>query len=366
MRAILISCLISISYLLSSQTYDIYVSDAGKFNNPPWQILKFDQNGQNPFTFISTNLNWPQDILFLEDSNTVLISNLGSGRITRHNATTGVFINDFATGISGPTRTRIGPDSLLYVLQWQGNGKVRRYKLDGTYLGEFTSSGVTQSIGLDWDKHGNLYVSSYNGDLVQKFDTAGVDQGAFINSNLAGPTNIWFDTNGDLLVSDYDGTAVKGFDSTGVYINDFMPGLKNSEGAALLPNGHILIGNGGTRSVKEFDASGSYVQDLIPTSLGGLIAPNAVVIRNHQNVKLEEFKSLSTPVIYPSAGSEFYVDSLYVQQIESIIIYDHTGKMVTRIRDGHWSAEKYAPGAYVVMIYFKDGSKTAQDIVVIN
>ena len=50
------------------QNFEIYVSDAGNFANPPWQILKFDQNGQNPALFINTNLNWPQDILFLEDS----------------------------------------------------------------------------------------------------------------------------------------------------------------------------------------------------------------------------------------------------------------------------------------------------------
>lgn len=74
---------------------------------------------------------------------------------------------------------KVGPDSLLYVLQWNGVGKVRRYQLDGTYLGEFTTTGVSQSIGIDWDNKGNLYVSSYNGDLVRKFDTAGVDYGNF-------------------------------------------------------------------------------------------------------------------------------------------------------------------------------------------
>lgn len=104
---------------------------------------------------------------------------------------------------------KIGADSLLYVLQWSGNGKVRRYQLDGTYAGEFTSVGVPQSIGLDWDSNGNLYVSSYTGDNVRKFDPNGNDLGLFVTSNLAGPTNIWFDDNGDLLVSDYDGTAVK-------------------------------------------------------------------------------------------------------------------------------------------------------------
>jgi hypothetical protein len=262
-----------------SQDLEIYVSDAGNFTSPPWKILKFDENGENPEVFISDQLAWPQDILFLEDQNVVLISNLNSGRITKHNSSTGAFIEDFATGIAGPTRMKIGADSLLYVLQWSGNGKVRRYQLDGIFVDEFTSVGVAQSIGIDWDRDGNLYVSSYGGDLVRKFDTAGNTLGNFVNTNLAGPTNIWFDEDGDLLVIDYDGTAVKRFNSSGTFINNFITGLSQAEGVDFFPNGNILIGNGATHSVKMYDSNGVYIEDFIPNGSGGLITPNAIVIR---------------------------------------------------------------------------------------
>jgi len=262
-----------------SQDLEIYVSDAGNFSNPLWKILKFDENGENPQTFIDTVLAWPQDIVFLEDQGVVLISNLNTGRITKYNSSTGEYIGDFATGIAGPTRMKIGADSLLYVLQWSGNGKVKRYELDGTFVDEFTSTGVTQSIGIDWDNEGNLFVSSYGGALIRKFDTSGVDLGIFINSNLAGPTNIWFDDNGDLLVIDYNGTSVKRFDSNGSYINNFITGLSQAEGVDFFPNGNILIGNGATHSVKMYDSNGVYIEDFIPNGLGGLITPNAIVIR---------------------------------------------------------------------------------------
>ncbi len=264
---------------LFGQDFDIYVSDAGNFDNPPWQILKFDQNGENPEVFINQNLAWPQDILFLEGSNTVLVSNFNTNRISRYNAETGAFIDEFATDIAAPTRMKIGADGLLYVLQWKGNGKVRRYQLDGTYLGEFTSVGVPQSIGLDWDSAGNLYVSSYNGDSVRKFDSAGADLGMFINTNLLGPTNIWFDTNHDLLVSDYDGGAIKRFDSTGAYLGNYIQGVGQTEGFAYLPNGNLLIGNGATSAVKMYDGSGVFIRDLIASGAGNLKTPNAVVIR---------------------------------------------------------------------------------------
>ena len=171
----------------SAPRTEIYVSDAGNLANPPWQILKFDEQGENPEVFISDNLAWPQDIVFLEDRGEVLISNLNSGTITRYNANTGAFLSNFATGISGPTRMKIGSDNLLYVLQWQGNGLVLRYQLDGTFVDQFTSVSVSQSIGMDWDSQGNLYVSSFNNTHVRKFDGSGNDLGLFVNTGLTWP-----------------------------------------------------------------------------------------------------------------------------------------------------------------------------------
>jgi len=281
--------------LLSTSTFcqitEIYVSDANNFS-APWKILKFDENGENPQTFISTNLAWPQDIVFLEDQHVVLISNLNSGRITKYNSSTGEYIENFATGISGPTRMKIGADSLLYVLQWGGNGRVLRYQLDGTFVDEFTDTSVSQSIGIDWDDAGNLYVSSYNGDNVRKFDQNGNDLGLFVTTNLLGPTNIWFDDNGDLLVIDYNGTAVKRYDSDGNFISDFITGLGNAEGVDFFPNGNILIGNGATSSVKMFDSSGNYIKDLIPSGSGGLVTPNAVVLREVTTLPVQDDENL--------------------------------------------------------------------------
>lgn len=276
-----------------SQNIEIYVSDAGNFSNPPWKILKFDENGDNPEIFIDTVLAWPQDIVFLEDQQVVLISNLNSGRITKYNSSNGEYIGNFATGIAGPTRMKIGADSLLYVLQWSGNGKVRRYQLNGTFVNEFTSVGIPQGIGLDWDSNGNLYVSSYSGDNVRKFDTSGNDVGLFVTTNLAGPTNIWFDDNGDLLVSDYDGTAVKKFNSNGVFQSNFATGLSQSEGVDFFSNGNILIGNGATHSVKMFDSNGVYIEDFIPSGSGGLMTPNAVVIRKRNHVSVDDESSIN-------------------------------------------------------------------------
>ena len=264
------------------QGYDIYVSDVPNFGQPPWQILKFDENGENPEVFITENLAWPHDIVFLEDANTVLISNFNSGSINRYNADTGAFIDVFTSDVIAPTRMKIGADNLLYVIQGSGNGRVRRFQLDGALVDDFTNVGLSRGLGMDWDSSGNLYVSAYDGQLVRKFDANGIDQGNFIVTNLTGPTNAWFDDNGEMLVIDYDGGAVRRFSSEGVYLGDFIQGLSQSEGVDFLPNGNILIGNGGTSSVKMFTPEGTYIEDIIPSQSGNLKQPNAVVVRKRE------------------------------------------------------------------------------------
>ena len=280
MKIIVASLLLLFTSNLLGQDMAVYVSDAGNFSTPPWQILKYDENGENPEIFINQNLGWPQDIVFLDDANTVLISNLSSNQITRYNAGTGAYIDVFAAVPGGPTRMKIGSDNLLYVLQWNGNGRVLRYQLDGTFVGEFTSVGVSQSIGIDWDNTGNLYVSSYNGDHVRKFDSNGSDLGLFISSNLTGPTNITFESNGDLLVSDYDAAKVRRFDANGNYLSDFISGVGQVEGIDIFENGNILIGNGSQGSVRMYDSEGVFISNFVPFGSGGLNTPNAVVIRN--------------------------------------------------------------------------------------
>jgi hypothetical protein len=298
-----------------SQGYDIYVSDVPNFGLPPWQILKFDGNGENPEVFITENLAWPHDIVFLEDSNRVLVSNFNSGTIDSYNADTGVFIDVFSSNVIAPTRMKIGADNLLYVLQGGGNGRVRRFQLDGTMVDDFTDFGLSRSLGMDWDSEGNLYVSSYDGQLVRKFDINGFDQGNFIASNLIGPTNIWFDDDGDLLVADYDGGAVRRFNSEGVFQGDFIQGLSQSEGVDFLPNGNILIGNGGTSSVKMYTPSGTYVEDIIPSQAGNLTQPNAVVVRGNFLINA----GLNDAWYYPATDGQGFLIVVY-PDIEQIFV----------------------------------------------
>ena len=260
---------------------EIYVSDVGSNRNGPHQILKYDEDGENGEIFISTGLSKPQDIVFLEEEGVVIISNLSSNNITRHDINTGNFIDVFASGLNGPTRVEIGPDGYIYVIQWNG-GPVKRYDREGNFIDDFTSTSINQAIGIAWDQDNNLYVSSFNNGssgYVRKFDTSGIDQGNFINSSLQGPTDIWFDDDGNMLVNDWSGNNVQKFDKDGALISIFISGLNQPEGVDFL-NGNILIGNSGNGSVKMYTLDGNFIEDIVSSGSAGLITTNAVTVRH--------------------------------------------------------------------------------------
>lgn len=368
-KVLFIVCIVAVCFFapLKAQQFNVYISDAVNFQSPPWKILKFDENGQNGQVFISDHLAWPQDILFLENENAVLVTNLNNGRISKFNATSGVFINEFATGIGGPTRMEVGPDGLLYVLQWTGNGKVKRYNLDGTFVDDFTAVGVTNSIGLDWDAGGNLYVSSYDGKYIKKFSPTGADLGNFVSTNLAGPTNIWFAENGDLFVVDYLGASVKRFDSQGNYLGIFISGLPQGEGVDFFPNGNIIIGSGGLHSVRIYDASGIFLNNLVPPGTLGLQTPNAVVLRPvSPSTTREVYKELT--FVTPSIGVHFQIANPDIlQTVSSFAVYDSTGVLVSNLTfagSASWDASNLPAGIYYITAKLKDGVMARQSVVV--
>lgn len=356
------------SSLFLAQDLAVYISDAGNFNNGPWQIAKFNQEGDYLGQLIKTEdgIVWPQDIIFLDDEEAVLISNLGAaGVISKHNWANGNFIENFAEGLGGPTRMKIGPDGLLYVLQWSiTNNKVLRFDLDGTFVDEFTEVGVAQSIGIDWDANGDLYVSSYNGSSVRKFDgTTGDDLGLFIPSGLQGPTNIFFEADGNLIVLSYNGGRIKRYDSTGTFVEDLVTGLSGPEGYAFFANGDILIGNGGDGSLKRYDSNYIFIENFVEPGI--LNTPNAIVIREDIPLSVTE-KKINNIFLTPTIGDMFLLNNAIVNEYDVLEVYNNFGQLVETLiptDDTFWDASAYAEGMYFI-IGNKNGQRNSQKIIV--
>jgi sugar lactone lactonase YvrE len=260
---------------LNLKSQHLYISDAGNFQQGPHQIIKSDLDGGNAKLFIKDKLAWPQDILFLPDKKEVLVSNLSSGKIEKYHAETGVHISTFASGIQGTTRMKIGKDNLIYVLQWAGNGKVKRFDQTGKFIDDFTTTGVDQAIGLDWDKNGDLYVSSYRGLFIERFDTEGKSKGKFISTGLFGPTNIHFNEAGELIVLDYNSGRILLYTSNGTLIKTIAQGAAHCEGISFSKNGNMFIGTKSQINVYNIDGSFNKIITL-PSDIK-ILNVNAVV-----------------------------------------------------------------------------------------
>lgn len=374
LRPFLLAIFISMTFVLPAQTsHFIYVSDAGGFNSPPWQVLRYDLDGSNPQvfisneTFVSNNVGWPQDILFLEDQNVVLISCLIGNRITKHHATTGAYIEDFAAVPGGPTRMKIGPDGLIYVVQWStSDNRVLQFEQDGTPLGEYTNTGVARSVGLDIDNAGNLYVGSYGGNTVTKFDADGNSEGVLIDTQLAGPTNVILEQGGNILALNWNGGTIERFDSGGNHIETFTTAVTQPEGFAIHPtNFNYLVGNGGPAQIDEFLFDGTFVGSVVSSGSGGLVQPNAVVIRDANKLGIED-TILSKVKVAPTVGDTFRVNNT-LESLRAIKVFDTTGKLIKNLvvsKELIWNASHIEEGIYFMVFTSEDGAKATQKLIV--
>ncbi|MCB0457934.1 MAG: T9SS type A sorting domain-containing protein [Flavobacteriaceae bacterium] len=363
LKLISIAYFFFISTIIFSQEYRVYVSSGtGGFSS----VKEFTLQGDYLGDFVSLGsggLDWPQDIIFLEDQEIMLVSGLNSQAIHQYNSITGADEGIWANIPGKPTRMKIGPDGYLYVLQWDTNSKVLRFELDGTPLGEFTNTGVTQSIGLEWDSSGNLYVSSYGLGVVQKFNTLGQDQGVFI-SGLSGPTDIWRDSNssGDFLINQWNGNKVRRYDSNGNFIGDFIPSIIQPEGHAYLPNGNLLIGSAGTADkIIEYQSNGTLVGDFATGN--GLANPNAIVVRD-ATFSTKDFKK-NKVLVAPTMGSTFKLNTTETHSLKSLEVVSLLGQKVADIdlMQETWEASSLKEGMYFLVAKDK-GVMYTQKIIV--
>jgi streptogramin lyase len=142
----------------------------------------------------------------------LLVSSGDNDAVLRYNATTGAFIDVFASGggLDDPEGLAIGPDGNLYVTS-RSNEVLRYDGVTGAFLGVFASGGgLEDPAGLVFGADGRLYVSSGETGDVKRFDAA---SGEFFDTftsggDLVSPEGLRFGPEGDLFVNGGENDAV--------------------------------------------------------------------------------------------------------------------------------------------------------------
>lgn len=344
--------------------YEVYVTSGFGATS---SVKKFDANGNYLGDFIASGaspIDWPQDIVFINNDTEAIVSSLNNNAIFRFDGTTGAYIDTFASNIAGPTRMKIGPDGSLYVLEWGGNdSRVLRYDLSGNFIDTFTNITVAQSIGIAWDAFGSVFVSSFGGADVYRFDANGIYTGIPIVGpiNIFGPTNIWFDSAGDIIILDWTGNKVRKYNAAFVEQPNFINSIPRPEGYVYLPNGDLLIGSGGgAPSIRRYDSSGSFI-DFFATG-SGLQNPNAICLKETTASLNDEIIAQGNSVS-PSMGTLFYVNDQLLKDSNQVTIFNLQGEMTKELvftEGNSFDLSELSAGAYFVFV----NGATAQKIIV--
>lgn len=365
--------------LLAQTEFEVLVNSRGTN-----AVLRYGIDGTYLGPFIASGeggLIGPEDILFHPDG-TVLVTGFGNTAIKRFDGASGAYIDDFSSGYSlaTPSKMSIGPDDLIYVTQWgTTQNKVVRFGLDGVFVDEFTSIGTPNGLGHFWDDEGRFYISVYgNGanGYVRRFGADGNDLGVFINTDiLQGPTNLLRLANGEILVQDWTIGAVQRFSADGQFVSTFVSGLSNPEGLAFLPDGSMLMGDWGVDAVHVIDVLGNNLGYF--TSGNGLTDPNCVRVREVPMSGLDEREAMHDVLhVSPNVGAgpfELWMEDAVGESVK-VQVFDATGRMVD---EAPWQGVKAYPfrmpyqpkkplpnGRYVIVVH--DGATLRRAIITVT
>jgi len=234
----------------------------------------------------------------------LLVSSFQPASFLRFDALTGVLERTYGPSpLAGTLGADVGPDGMVYVASETTN-QVLRFDPNGSYLGAFVeddpNTGADETGGLNgpaavlFGPDGMLYVSSFNGDAVLRYDgRTGVFDQVFVQQaagNLNGPdAGMAFGTDGDLYVPSFWNHNVKRYDgATGTFVSNFFKssasGMQNPRTVLFPGDGFAYVTSEGTDEVMRFNAvTGDFVDALVTDDpntaadeTGGLDGPSGM------------------------------------------------------------------------------------------
>lgn len=188
---------------------------------------------------------------------------------------------DETGGLDGPTAAVFGPDGNLYVASFNGDSVLRYDGQSGAFLGVFVASRQNgldgPDAGMRFGPDGNLYVPSFNSNQVLRYDGSnGANMGVFIpafSGGLLQPRVLLFRPDGELWVSSFGSNELLAFDALGNFRRRVLrlPGLT---GFAIGPkDGLLYVASSRSNRVARYNPhSGAFLDNFIPTGSDGIDA----------------------------------------------------------------------------------------------
>ena len=262
-------------------------------------------------------------------SSSVLVSGYNSDTVHRVDPQTGAFLGTLGS-IPGAQSLRYGPDGHLYACSEKTNRVLQLDGQSGALLGELVADdpltpgdetgGLNTPTAAVFGPDGNLYVASFNGDRILRYDG---QTGAFLDvfvptgsGGLNGPdAGMVFGPDGDLYVPSFNNNRILRYDGqTGAFLGAFVGagvgGLANPRALRFRGDGWLYVTSWGNSRVKRYDASGQFVDNFVttfrPTGLAFVPGSGDLLVTNDQNNAVRRYSgvdgSLVSTLVLPNNG----------------------------------------------------------------
>ncbi len=244
--------------------------------------------------------------LALDSGNNVFVADPGNARIQRFTAG-GAFSLAWGTAgqnkgqFSSPTGVDVDPAGNVYVAD-RGNHRVQKFNSSGVFERTWGSSVTNSSSGapetclaaaticfggtpgtdpgefsapeaVAIDGAGNVFVSEFFGNRVQKFTPAGAPLAAWGSPGAAAgqfarPVGLAVNSSGEVYVADRDNNRVQRFSNTGAFLGSFGgQGVANGqmagpEDVTVEPSGNVLVADLSNRRVQRFSRTGTFLANF--------------------------------------------------------------------------------------------------------
>jgi sugar lactone lactonase YvrE len=203
------------------------------------------------------------------------------------------------------------------------NGRVEEFNQGGEYLGRFGAKGtgagqfeLSYPTGIATDAKGDIWVTDAGDNRVEKWVSAGyVPAGATFlrsfgtegtaNGQFRWPIGVATDGKGNVWVSDFFNNRIEKFNESGGYLSQFgSAGAGNGQfvypyGVAVDPKGHVWVADDENNRIQEFSESDSFIRAFgtLGVGSGQLHSPlgiavdskNDVWVTDALNYRVEEF-----------------------------------------------------------------------------
>ena len=181
----------------------------------------------------------PQSVA-VDSSGRVYVADTGNGRVERFKAD-GTFLNSYspspASAAFSPEDVALGPGGSIYVAS---PTRIDLWSSLGVHLTSWTPPGAAYGIAVD-PSTGNVYVSDTTDSKIHEYSGLGTDMGSFGSQGsgpgqLLHPQGLTTDASGNVYVADPENARVEEFSSSGGFLGQVaMPAYTVNVGGSSFP-----------------------------------------------------------------------------------------------------------------------------------